>query len=84
MTQPYDPATLPTHTGAWYVYIRRDQRTGLLAGPYATGAAASAVVERTRDIACQLDPWADFDHFGVCEMPDESRVGILNSRLAAA
>ena len=88
MTHPYDPATLPTHSGAWYVYIRRDgnKRTGLLAGPYAYGADAARHVDACRTMACQIDPWADFDHFGVCEVTDSSveRVGVLNARLAMA
>lgn len=50
---------------AYYVTVKRDKRTGWLAGPYRAMCEAEALVSRCRQIACSLDPWCDFDAFGV-------------------
>lgn len=72
MTEPRD----------YFVSIRRDSRSGLLAGPFATHSEALFRLDDAKRMACKLDPWADFDAFGTMSLPSPSgRVGVLNDRL---
>lgn len=50
---------------AFYVTVKRDKRTGWLAGPYRAMEEAEARVAQCRQIASSVDPWTDFDAFGV-------------------
>lgn len=66
----------------YYVTMRRDNRTAWLAGPFATHAAALAMVDNARSIACQIDPWSDFDAFGTSSLARGTGVvGKINSQL---
>jgi len=48
----------------YYVTVIRGRRVGWLAGPFSRHEDALALVEWCRRIACNLDPWCDFDAFG--------------------
>lgn len=69
----------------YFVSIRRGDakpRVGLLAGPFPTHTEALAMVDPARRLACQIDPWADFDYFGTMSLAAGSgRSGVLNERL---
>ena len=71
-----------TEPGNYYVSIIRDGKTALLFGPCRAHCFALAMVDKTRRLAQDLDPWAAFDSFGTVRMADDYREpGKLNSRL---
>jgi hypothetical protein len=49
--------------------VRSSKQRGLLAGPFPSHGAALALVDAARRLACELDPWCDFDAFGTCSVP---------------
>ncbi len=68
--------------GNYYVSMRRNGGYRLLAGPFRNDhAGALAMVDRARVLACDLDPWSDFDAFGTVRLPDDNVPGILNDLL---
>lgn len=77
--------TVDTTHGQYYVSIRRGARVGLLLGPFLRHEDAIARVEDVRRVACQLDPWADFDAFGTLRMKESyTAPGRLNQHPAFA
>lgn len=74
-TEAWDSEHPPLEPGAWYVYVRRDTapdrdaKVALLAGPYTSALAADGVLPKVRDLACDVDPWCAFDHFGIARLP---------------
>lgn len=70
---PLDPARQEPDSGPGPYYVSaRDGPTTfwLLAGPFATHAEALALVERTRQVACEDEPRAFWYSFGTCRMKD--------------
>ena len=68
----------------FYVSVRDGTRYRLLAGPYATLAAAEEQVPAVRDLADALDPRAAFYGFGTCKVNANALpAGRLNDRLTA-
>lgn len=67
----------------YYVTVNRDGRVGWLAGPFATHTTAAACVDQAAREACTIDPWCDFDAFGVSSLPYNTGnpYGVLNRRL---
>lgn len=68
----------------YYVTVKRDVRTGWLAGPYETHQEALDKVDVVSAIARKLDPWCDFDAFGTSSIErfvNVFPVGVLNSHL---
>ncbi|QIG75322.1 hypothetical protein EVC29_093 [Rhizobium phage RHph_Y52] len=55
----------------FYVTIIRGKRVGFLLGPYPTHDEALSNVDRGKRLACDADPWADFDAFGTSRWKDE-------------
>ncbi len=53
----------------YYVAVHDAGRSALLAGPYATEAAAQAALDKTRQVAEQLDPWCWFYTFSLAKTP---------------
>jgi hypothetical protein len=49
----------------FYVTMKRGARTAYLLGPYPDKATAECHVTAGSDLACQVDPFAGFDAFGV-------------------
>lgn len=85
--EPTSPAQAPDRTpGHYYVSIVRDRRVGLLAGPFVNDhAAALAMVERAKELAVTVDPWAAFDAFGTVKVsPTFGKPGSLNAKLGLA
>lgn len=74
----------------FYVTIRRGRRTGYLAGPFPSFAAADAQIPAARVEADKIDPWTHFDAFGVTRVertaPNARPLppGVLNDRLGLA
>ncbi len=58
-------------TIGYYVTVKRDNRTGWLYGPFADHGVALLMVDITRRLACQLDPWCDFDAFGTSSITSD-------------
>jgi hypothetical protein len=72
-------------TKRFYVTMIRDGRVARLAGPYDTKEEAEAQFEPARKIASEVDPFSDFDAFGVSAITaKEHKPGTLNARLAQA
>lgn len=67
----------------YYVTVKRGKRTGWLFGPIACPALARSFVAYVRRVACRLDPWCDFDAFGVSSLTTKATLppGTLNNRL---
>lgn len=72
-TQP--PAPNP-HPGAYYVSVKDQGRTALLAGPWPTHAEALAMVDTVRAKACELDPRGVWYAYGTARLPDDDSVPI--------
>lgn len=68
----------------YYATVVRGRRVGWLAGPFDTRAIAEAHVPDARREACAIDPWCDFDGFGVTRLERNGPLpaGVLNGRLA--
>jgi len=64
----------------FYVSVRNDSRTGLLAGPFDTESEARALVEAAQTEAERIDPFAHFYAFGTCKAPTR-KAGVLNAQL---
>ena len=64
--------------------VRSAKQRGLLAGPFRTHDEALAHVDRAKTLACEIDPWCDFDAFGTCSLPYKATnpIGALNRELA--
>lgn len=72
-----------TEAKKFYVTMVRDGRTARLAGPFDSKEEAEAHVEPARKLASEIDPFSDFDAFGVSAITSaEHRPGTLNDRLA--
>lgn len=70
--------------GNYFVSVRKESGDNrFLAGPFRDDhAGALAMVERARELACNVDPWAHFYAFGTARTEySYSRPGILNARL---
>jgi hypothetical protein len=68
---------------SYYVAVRDGGRTGLLAGPFLSHAAAIGRVTAVRMLAEQIDFWAHFYEFGTVVMPASyTAPGRLNHLLA--
>ena len=67
----------------FYVTMLRGKRTAFLAGPFVTHAEALEAVDRAREKACDVDPWAWFDLFGTSSLPRSASnpTGVLNAYL---
>jgi hypothetical protein len=61
--------TVPEPTMFYYVAVHNADRSALLAGPYATEAGAQAAMDKTRQVAEQLDPWSWFYTFSLAKTP---------------
>ena len=71
---------------SFYVTVIRDakpkKRVGWLSGPFSTLEEAEAGVPLARRIACELDPWCDFDYFGVTAIDsDIPTQGVLQDHI---
>lgn len=65
----------------FYVTVIRDRRVGYLAGPYDLPPTPE-MVDRYRRIACDIDPWCDFDAFGITAVTANNfPAGVLTSDL---
>jgi hypothetical protein len=62
----------------FYVTMRRGRRTAFLAGPYDSLDDAKRAVPSAMKLAAHLDPWADFDSFGVTGLIPPARLGVFN------
>ena len=49
----------------YYITVKRDSRTGWLFGPIADRGVAEMMIQPVRALACIIDPFCDFDAFGV-------------------
>lgn len=49
----------------YYITTLRDSRQRYARGPFDSLAAAEASIPETRALAQRLDPWSDFDAWGV-------------------
>ncbi len=79
--KPQQPDTKP---GNYYVTVRKECGDfRCLAGPFRDDhAGALAMVDRARELACQVDHWACFYAFGTARLEySYSRPGLLNARL---
>jgi hypothetical protein len=67
----------------YYVSLRRDSRTALLAGPFATHTEALDTVARAVAKANEVDQWSHFDPFGTVSIPrsPSNPMGKLNGAL---
>lgn len=66
----------------FYVSVIDGARKGLLLGPYDRHEHAEANVDRARDEAMSVDPWAHFYEFGTCRIEAaELPTGRLNARI---
>lgn len=73
--------TQDTKPRLYYVgVIRGKTRVGLLAGPFASRDEAIAMIEPARRLACEIDPWCDFDAFGTLSLQTDAP-GVLNDLL---
>ena len=70
-----------TDSPCYYVSARDAGRYSLLAGPYRTHDEALGMVDRCRDVACELDPWAWFYAFGTCRVATGRKDGVLNEKI---
>jgi len=50
----------------YYISVRDQGRSALLAGPFYSHQAAIDQVRSVQALACKQDPWADFYQFGTC------------------
>jgi hypothetical protein len=71
--------------GCYYVSVRDNGRTALLAGPFKTHSEALALVPVVRAKACQLDARGAWYAYGTARLPDDDsvpiRAGSLNKHL---
>lgn len=66
----------------WFVVLKRDRRTSLLAGPFPWRTLAEAQVEAAVRLANELDPWSHFDVFGVQSFEQPTgHSGLFNRQL---
>lgn len=67
----------------YYVSLRRDSRTALLAGPFETHTEALGAVASATEEAYRTDPRSHFDLHGTCSLPRNAGnpMGKLNERL---
>ncbi len=56
----------------YYVTVKRDERVGYLLGPFSMKKTADDLVEQTRALAYEVDPWCVFDAFGVTRVVAET------------
>ncbi len=66
---------------AFYVDLVRGSKFSLLAGPFPDETTARRYQSEAVKLAVELDPWADFDAYGVVSITEHRRPGVLNSRL---
>ncbi len=75
-------STPPATEAGFYVSVRNGDQSGLLLGPYAEHAHAEANVDRARDEALAVDPWAHFYEYGTCRVEAATLPqGRLNARI---
>jgi len=66
----------------YYVTMIRGPRVAWLFGPSTTETEARGHVERVRKVASSIDPWSDFDLFGVASRPyNADQRGTLNDHV---
>jgi hypothetical protein len=65
----------------YYVSVIDGPRYALLAGPFRTHEQALSLVDKTRDIACKVDPKGWFYAYGTVKMINGHRTGSLNKHL---
>ncbi len=76
--------TNTTRQTRFYVTVVRGTKRGWLAGPFSTYALAQRKIPKVRAVASQIDPWCDFDAFGVASITRDGHGfpnGVLNSRI---
>lgn len=67
---------------AYYVTVIRGKRVGWLYGPLPSKSSAETMVAPVRKLASAIDPWTDFDAFGVTKLEGSVlRQGVLNTKL---
>jgi len=84
-----DAADLANPRKKYYVTMIRNpgptQRVALLAGPFIKHDDALALVDRARNIACEVDPLSHWDAFGTSGIEsDNHRPGTLNGKLGVS
>ena len=65
----------------FYVSVVNGKQWNALVGPFRIHRQALDLVERTRQEAEKVDPYAHFYEFGTVKMPNGFRTGLLNARL---
>lgn len=65
---------------AFYVDLIRGKQVGLLAGPFPSEKIARKYEREAFRKACEVDPWAAFDRYGVMSLdaPDYRPAGRIN------
>lgn len=69
--------------GFYVTVVRGSKQVGWLLGPFNSKTEAESKVASAKELACKLDPWCDFDAFGVTRVETEKKLhnGKLNDRL---
>ncbi len=70
-----------TDNPCYYVSVKNDSQTGILAGPFKTHQDAIDMVEQCRAYADKLDSMAHFYAFGTCKLDNGYREGLFNGNL---
>lgn len=68
-------------TKRFYVSVVDGKRVGLLAGPFATHKQALDLVDKAKEKAEEIDPFACFYAFGTLSLATGKREGVFNKAL---
>lgn len=72
--------------GNYYVSVQNGKRRALLRGPFATHIEALALVDETRQMACNIDPRGHWYAYGTGRLIDgePAPAGMLNDKFSTA
>ena len=62
----------------YYVSIIDGERWALILGPFRTHQEALDMVDKARDVGCEIDRKSHFYGWGTCKVADGRAVGVLN------